>query len=302
MSGLEPRVVTTGLDPAGRPALLSDQRERASSHGAASVAQLHRSAGVTVLLFQLAASDWPASGGWRQVPTQDITTVLTGELLVELDTGSALLEPGDTLVQRGTRHRMRAIDGPVTALVTHLETSEGAPDPALTIGRGEQDHDPRVRRVVTGVDDDGRSCVVHDGEPAWVLQPSPRVLMADAWQTGGPLASVAQGGDAPGPWQRTPLGGGVLAGTVVQGPGDYDFPEAWHATPTVDVDLITEGHLELWLPDLPPVELAPGDIVLQQGVNHRWQPVGENTTRMVTVMVGSSDHPLDNAEEDSDEP
>src|SRR5947209_8165880 len=137
---------------------------------------------------------------------------------------------------------------------------------------------------VTGVDDLERSRAVHDGAPAWVLRPG-RSVLADVWQTGGPLASVLQGGDAPGPWQREPVGGGVLAGMVTLGPGVYDDPANWHVTDTVDVDVVMAGAVELRLPELPPVVLRRGDVVVQRGVLHRWQPVGDETMQMGTMMI-----------------
>jgi quercetin dioxygenase-like cupin family protein len=93
------------------------------------------------------------------------------------------------------------------------------------------------------------------------------------------------GGDAAGPWQREPVGAGALAGIVTLGPGEYSDPANWHATNTIDVDVILSGQVELALRDVPPVALGPGDIVVQRGVEHRWQPVGDEPLRMATLMI-----------------
>jgi quercetin dioxygenase-like cupin family protein len=51
------------------------------------------------------------------------------------------------------------------------------------------------------------------------------------------------------------------------------------------VDVILSGQVELALRDVPPVALGPGDIVVQRGVEHRWQPVGDEPLRMATLMI-----------------
>ena len=50
----------------------------------------------------------PESPGMHQTPTIDYVTVIRGKLLLELDDGETVeLNPGDTVVQRGTRHAWR---------------------------------------------------------------------------------------------------------------------------------------------------------------------------------------------------
>jgi quercetin dioxygenase-like cupin family protein len=60
----------------------------------------------------------------------------------------------------------------------------------------------------------------------------------------------------------------------------------WHATATIDVDIVIDGSVEMYLPDLPPVTLRPGDTLIQRGTNHLWRVVGDRSLRMVTVMLG----------------
>ena len=50
----------------------------------------------------------PENPGMHQTPTLDYVTVIRGRLLLELDDGETVeLHPGDTVVQRGTRHAWR---------------------------------------------------------------------------------------------------------------------------------------------------------------------------------------------------
>lgn len=48
------------------------------------------------------------SPGMHRTPTLDFATVISGEVVLELDDGATVaLKPGDTVVQRGTRHAWR---------------------------------------------------------------------------------------------------------------------------------------------------------------------------------------------------
>ena len=308
-----PRLVETGIDDHGRPAFLSDAPAAAVvTIGPASVAPIlwfdtaiRRMAdgrvteppssalppgGLSVQVMRLdpIGDGWPAAGGWRQVPTQDITTVVDGALLVGLQDGDHRLEAGETVVFRGDVHRMRANRATVTTLGAHLSPGPGALRGSHVTPRAGEVGERFGRRLVTGTVDH-RSTNLLDGAGPWVLRPaSGRVTMADVWQTGGPLSSADDGGDAPGPWQRDPLAGGVLAGLIRLGPGDYSDPANWHTTATIDVDVVISGMVELWLRDLAPAVLGPGDIVIQRGVEHRWQPVGHEPLVMATLMVGAA--------------
>jgi quercetin dioxygenase-like cupin family protein len=69
----------------------------------------------------------------------------------------------------------------------------------------------------------------------------------------------------------------------------------WHATATIDVDIVINGTVEMYLPDLPPVTLRPGDTLVQRGTSHLWHVVGDRSLRMVTVMLGVGPRPLPGA-------
>jgi quercetin dioxygenase-like cupin family protein len=144
---------------------------------------------------------------------------------------------------------------------------------------------------VTGTGPDGRSTVVHDGEPAFVFRADGRAVLTDVWQTGGPVVAVDQGGDVDGPWQVEPVAGGTSAGIVELPPGDYSAEANWHTTATIDVDVILSGGVELHLPGEPPALLAPGDVVVQRGTHHRWQPVGDEPLRMAALMISVRSNP-----------
>jgi mannose-6-phosphate isomerase-like protein (cupin superfamily) len=50
----------------------------------------------------------PDAPGMHTTPTIDFEVILSGEVILELDNGATVtLQPGDTVVQNGTRHRWR---------------------------------------------------------------------------------------------------------------------------------------------------------------------------------------------------
>jgi hypothetical protein len=145
---------------------------------------------------------------------------------------------------------------------------------------------------VAGTDVAGGTFVAHDGDPAVSFfigeEDDPIVALADVWETGGPVASVDQGGDATPPWQLEPRARGMKVLSLEMmptdtGPGSGD--EGWHATDTIDVDIVIDGAVELYLPDLPPVRLSAGDILIQRATNHRWRAIGDHHLRMITIMI-----------------
>jgi hypothetical protein len=117
----------------------------------------------------------------------------------------------------------------------------------------------RVRRVVSGVDDDGRSTVIHDGDPPTGMligeEDAPYVAMQDVWQTGGICRNVSQGGDADS-YDLEPYAGGVKLLNLEMAPFEDTAEKGWHATATIDVDIIISGTVEMGLPDHAPVAQA----------------------------------------------
>jgi len=117
---------------------------------------------------------------------------------------------------------------------------------------------------------------------------APLAALADVWQLGGPVFAADQGGDAPEPFDLEPRGGGakILDVELQAAPSGSPAPDAgWHATARIDVDVIVSGTVQMYLPDLQPVLLEAGDIVLQRGTNHLWHSAGTEPLRMSTVMV-----------------
>jgi quercetin dioxygenase-like cupin family protein len=231
--------------------------------------------------------DDDAEPGMHATDTLDFMVVLSGEIVLGTDDGERVLGAGDTVVQRGTRHRWRVHgDLPCTYAVCMVRPDPDAAGDITGLAPGaDGEHGPR--RVVVTAGDDARSVVAADGPaPCGFATPGEAgVALVDLWQTGGPCAQAAQGGDPPGGWALDPLGGGVAFRSIEMGAGNDPGDAGWHATDTIDVDIVVSGHLELALPDVEPVVLGPGDCVVQRGTMHRWRPVGDDGVRYVAVML-----------------
>ena len=229
--------------------------------------------------------------GMHATDTLDFMVVLDGEIVLGTDDGERVLRAGDTVVQRGTRHRWRVHGAaPCTYAVCMVRPDpDVAGDVTGLASGGDGRHGPRSgpRRVVVTTGDDGRSLVTSDGPaPCGFATPGAAgVALVDLWQTGGPCATAGQGGDPDGGWALDPVGGGVAFRAIEMGPGNDPGDAGWHATDTIDVDIVVSGRLELALPDVGPVVLGPGDCVVQRGTMHRWRPVGGDGVRYVAVML-----------------
>jgi quercetin dioxygenase-like cupin family protein len=233
------------------------------------------------------AGEDPEHPGMHATDTLDFMIVLDGEIVLGMEEGERRLGPGDAVVQRGTMHRWRVVgDRPCTFVVAMLRTAPDAPPPVPLEPRPGLSTDG-PRRVVTGVGPAGRSIVLHDGPPPIIFgRGGPNdVALIDLWQTGGAVSRPDQGGDIEGTWQLDPEGRGVAFRMVHWPPGDYPADEGWHATESIDVDVVLSGHLELGIRGAPPIVVGPGEFVVLRGAEHRWRPVGDEAVRMAAVML-----------------
>lgn len=144
------------------------------------------------------------------------------------------------------------------------------------------------RRVVTGVDANGKSTVVMDGlvppgsrydipgargHAMWRVAPGP-VDLEDATD---PMESFSLDED----WYP-PLGGATVV-LITWEPG-FEYP--MHATDSLDVGLIVSGRVELVLESGTTMP-GPGECVVQRGTAHGWRVVGDEPLTLFGVMLGA---------------
>jgi quercetin dioxygenase-like cupin family protein len=137
-----------------------------------------------------------------------------------------------------------------------------------------------MRVLVTGVDDQGRSCIVEERAGS------------DAPFEGGINVSVAAETESSPPPPRPPGHAELIP--IVRGPGIarwsfVEFPPGtttpFHHTDSVDFDVILDGSVDLVLDD-GAHRLERGDAVVVKGVDHGWAAHDEGC-RMSVVVIGT---------------
>jgi mannose-6-phosphate isomerase-like protein (cupin superfamily) len=145
-----------------------------------------------------------------------------------------------------------------------------------------------VRRVVTGFDAEGRSCVISDG-------PAPQGAGINLWSVD---AAAALGRDPGAAGLSLDPAPGVAHWSIVDLPPDAIMREyfkrgiphhdenGFHCTPTVDFVVIIDGELTLEL-ESGAVVVAAGDCIVQRNTNHAWRNKTGKVVRMMSVMIGA---------------
>jgi hypothetical protein len=171
----------------------------------------------------------------------------------------------------------------------------------------------KVRRIVTGVNAEGRSYIESDTEfPAGDL-PSDQRVRVGLWLTHSAPAMNTEPDPAPdGVILRTPppdRGGTVIriADIPPEKEQAYDpedlrrracrtSPErsarhpGFHATDTIDYAVCLEGEIYAML-DEGETLMRAGDVLIQRGTYHAWSNRGDKTARMLFVLIDADPLP-----------
>ena len=133
------------------------------------------------------------------------------------------------------------------------------------------------RRVVTGLDAEGKSCVVIDG-------PVPRLSQASnlIWRTAAVPADNAGRADTAAPYAMDMLHDGGSNFMLVELP--VGMGRFMHATDTIDYLVVIEGRVTLEL-EAGETALGPGDFIVDRGVIHAWRNDGPDVAVMASVTL-----------------
>lgn len=170
----------------------------------------------------------------------------------------------------------------------------------------------RVRRVVSGHNDKGRSCFLMDGLAPNIkeMESMPGVALTDLWETTSSPASNEGNADAAArPVRLEPPDDGTLL-RIVEFPPDsqwrgranagraFDSIGAGHApdrasddpmrhkTNTVDYIVVLKGEIYA-LMDEGETLLKAGDILVQRGTNHSWSVRGNEPCIVAAILVNA---------------
>ena len=166
----------------------------------------------------------------------------------------------------------------------------------------------KLRRIVTGIDAEGRSVFVSDGPPP----PTGTVINA-LWATDGIPVTPADSDPVETLERYIPAPGGTVFYQVEMPPGtagvddlhadtgdDVPLPAGFegafnagdrpgmHATETVDYVFIVSGEVWLELEDSTETLVRAGDVVVQDGARHAWHNRTGEPVVFLNVHVGAT--------------
>jgi uncharacterized cupin superfamily protein len=160
-----------------------------------------------------------------------------------------------------------------------------------------------MRRVVTGVDANGKGAVLVDGPPRAVFGisgpdagravyvplpdmpehvPDTEVAATELWVSDGSPAKADQPDLTEGltSFHTEPLGAGV---TWLFSHWGAQAETGFHQTKTIDLVYVVSGSIELLLEDGSVTLLEQGDSVVIPGIVHGWR-TGEHSPRLLQVI------------------
>lgn len=142
------------------------------------------------------------------------------------------------------------------------------------------------RRIVTGLDPEGRSCVTIDA-PLAVGGTAPGM----AWCTATLPADNSGTQDcAPAAFGFDLMhAGGSLFMVVEYPPGMGSDGTFWHATDTLDYLVVLKGEVVLML-ETGEVRAGAGDCIVDRGVVHAWRNDTDETAALAIVILPA--HPV----------
>ncbi|MCE7795720.1 cupin domain-containing protein [Sphingobium sufflavum] len=133
------------------------------------------------------------------------------------------------------------------------------------------------RRIVTGLDEQGRSCILIDG-------PVPRTERGNQliWRAPALPADNGGGEDASVPFAMEHLKDGSATFSVTELP--VGMGRFLHATDTLDYLVILKGTIVLEM-EVGEATLRAGDCVVQRGTVHAWRNDGPDVATMASITL-----------------
>lgn len=132
------------------------------------------------------------------------------------------------------------------------------------------------RRVVTGLDDQGKSCIIIDG-------PSDGVI----WETDTVPVDNSGSLDTGGNFSFVFAVGGTKFFIAELPPTDGLFGPGMHASNTIDYVAILRGEVML-VTETGETKLSAGDVVVDRGVLHGWRCMGSEPVAMAIAMIDAA--------------
>lgn len=142
---------------------------------------------------------------------------------------------------------------------------------------------PRVRRVVTGHDAQGKAIVKIDEVCTDFVEGRPNGFLRNIWTTETTPADNSgqqDGGARPG--RFTMIENGTVFRILHFLPG---VAQRVHRTDSIDYLVIMAGEIDMELDDGVSVHLKAGDVMVQRGTVHNWVNKGTEACTMAVILV-----------------
>lgn len=141
----------------------------------------------------------------------------------------------------------------------------------------------KIRRVVTGHDEQGRSKVLIDETVSNVISTRPGAQSSVIWSSTGFPVSNDGDHDPSRKEIATTIAGGSVFRIVSYGPG---VTPRNHRTDSIDYAVIISGEIDMEL-DVGTVHLKAGDVVVQRGTIHNWVNTGKEPCVIAFSLIDS---------------
>ena len=141
----------------------------------------------------------------------------------------------------------------------------------------------KIRRVVTGHDDQGRAKVLIDEPVKNVISSRPGANSSVIWSSVG--FPVDNDGDRDPSHEKiaTTLDNGTVFRVVSFGPG---VAARNHRTDSIDYAVVISGEIDMEL-DVGSVHLKAGDVLVQRGTIHNWVNKGKAPCIIAFTLIAS---------------
>ena len=142
----------------------------------------------------------------------------------------------------------------------------------------------KIRRVVTGHDNQGRANVLIDEQVSNVISSRPGANSSVIWSSIG--FPVDNDGDRDPSRQQiaTTIDDGTVFRIVSFGPG---VAPRNHRTDSVDYAVVMSGEIDMELDDGETVHLKAGDVLVQRGTTHNWVNKGTAPCVIAFTLIAS---------------
>ena len=141
----------------------------------------------------------------------------------------------------------------------------------------------KIRRVVTGHDDQGRAKVLIDEQVKNVMSPRPGAEFSVIWSSEGFPVNNDGSADPSGKKIATTIDNGTVFRIVSFGPG---VSPRNHRTDSIDYAVVMSGEIDMEL-DIGSVHLKAGDVMVQRGTVHNWVNKGSAPCVIAFTLIAA---------------